>query len=314
MRDDDLICFRHAAGTLQEPPLAATRIVPVMAQQPQQPAVVEVMARSYHDFYTTEGPRDTSDPARLLASYRFTEAAGGGERPTPSSLKERSLALSDRRPLAFLCLHRKAGGTNVEVRILHRLMRFYELPADAIDEGGVDICMGLLGDVRAAQIPVVEVDNTIFSLVGGAVRVPTLAVMPDHLATAPPGSFLGPYGVDTPGTELVRPRMTQVLPLKYAAALVHRDGVSPAMAYQELQGMLEADGTQATCTDVLTWLRVACTARGGAGDLAGIPAVAQDFPLLLLPTVISDYVASKVAGDLPGRSTAGDRQRSKSVV
>ena len=38
--------------------------------------------------------------------------------------------------------------------------------------------------------------------------------------------------------------MTQVIvPTKYAAALVHRDGVAPATAYQELAGMLEADGT-----------------------------------------------------------------------
>ncbi|KAI2512521.1 hypothetical protein MHU86_1974 [Fragilaria crotonensis] len=65
--------------------------------------------------------------------------------------------------------------------------------------------------------------------------------------------------------------------------------------------MLEADGTTEACADVLTWLRVACTARGGAGELAAMPAVAQVFTLLLLPDTVSDYVTSKVAaGDLPG--------------
>ena len=39
--------------------------------------------------------------------------------------------------------------------------------------------------------------------------VPTLAVMPDHLAAAPPGNYLGPYAADALNTELVRPRMTQ---------------------------------------------------------------------------------------------------------
>lgn len=68
--------------------------------------------------------------------------------------------------------------------------------------------------------------------------------MPELLAAAPLGSYLGPYGrADVPGTELIRNRVTQVIPTKYAAALVHRDGVAPATAYQELAGMLEADGT-----------------------------------------------------------------------
>lgn len=263
--------------------------------------------RSYRELYMTAGYQEgVPAPARLMASYRFTETIGGGERPTPASLKEQTLALSDRRPIPFLCLHRKSG-TSVEVRILHRMMRYYDLLGDDAEGTAADLSMGLLGDVRAAQVPVVEVDNSLFSLIGGAVRVPTLAVMPDQLAAAPPGSYLGPYVADTPGTELVRPRMTQVLPTKYAAPLVHRDGVAPATAYRELAGMLEADGMTVACADVLTWLRVACTARGGAGELAALPAVAHSFALLLLPEACSDYVASKVTGDLPGRHTRQQR-------
>jgi hypothetical protein len=129
--------------------------------------------------------------------------------------------------------------------------------------------------------------------------------MPELLAAAPPGSYLGSYGADVPGTELVRNRVTQVIPTKYAAALVHRDGVAPATEYQELAGMLEADGTMEACADVLTWLRVACAARGGAGELAVMPPVAQVFTLLLLPYTVSNYVASKVAGDLLGRQPQG---------
>ena len=74
-------------------------------------------------------------------------------------------------------------------------------------------------------------------------------------------------------------------------------------AYLELYySMFEADGVLEACADVLTWLRVACTStsRGGGGNLATLPAVAQAFPLLLLPAVIRDYVAAKVHGDLPG--------------
>lgn len=94
-----------------------------------------------------------------------------------------------------------------------------------------------------------------------------------------------------------------MIPGKYAAALIHRDKVVPAVAYQEIYGMLEADGLLQTCSDVIAWLRVACTARGGGGELASLPAVAHSFPLLLLPESVSDYLATRVAADLPGRNS-----------
>ncbi|KAI2507849.1 hypothetical protein MHU86_6629 [Fragilaria crotonensis] len=132
-----------------------------------------------------------------------------------------------------------------------------------------------------------------------------MASMPDRLAAAPPGTALGPYAAGTPNTEVIRPRLTQVIPAKYAATLIHRDGVSPATAYQELTGQFAADGVDEACADVLSWLRVACTARGGAGDLSAVPAVALSFPLLLLPAAVSDYVAAKVTGELPSHRLGG---------
>ena len=206
--------------------------------------------------------------------------------------------------MTFLCLAR-APGDRVEVRVLHRMMRYFELPGGG--GGGVaDLSMGTLGDVRTEQIPVVEIDSSHFALIAGAgVRVPTNAMVPDQLAAAPPGTFLGPYGVDVPGPEVVQPRVIQVIPTKYAALLVHRNGVSPEIAYQELQGAFEADGVVDACADVIAWICVACTARGGGGDLAGISAVAHSFHLLLLPAAISDYVAAKVASDRPGRGPQG---------
>lgn len=108
--------------------------------------------------------------------------------------------------------------------------------------------------------------------------------MPDLLMGAPPGSYLGPFGTKDPDTEIVRPSLTQVLPTKYyAASLVSRDGILPAMAYRELYGMSEADQVLDACSDVLTWLRVACTARGGTSEHAPLPAVACTLALMLLP-------------------------------
>jgi hypothetical protein len=185
------------------------------------------------------------------------------------------------------------------------MIRYFELPGGG-GGGALDYSLALLGDVRSAHIPVVEVDNTVFSLIGGTgVRVPTTAVMPDHLQAAPPGAHLGPFGADTPNTEVVRLRVTQVIPAKYAAALVHRDGIAPLVAFQELYGMLEADKVVNECADILAWLRAACTARGGAGDLAGLSAVAHSFPLMLMPVTVSDFMTSRVAVDLPRRASAG---------
>jgi hypothetical protein len=270
-----------------------------MAQQ--IPPAALPLPSCYRELYTMESYQaEEPDPARLLASYRFVEAQGGGERPTPANLVEQTFALSERRSMTFLCLLR-THGTGVEVRVLHRMIRYLELPR-ADGRGLIDISLGLLGDISAAQAPAVAVDNGHFSLVGNAgVRVPTLATMRDHLDTAPPGGYIGPFGAEVPNTEVVRPRITQVIPCKYAATLVHREGVSPATAFLELQGIFEAEDVVAQCADVLTWLRVACTARGGAGELAPIPAVAQHFPLLLMPGAVSTYVASKLDRDLPGR-------------
>ena len=80
--------------------------------------------------------------------------------------------------MTILCLLHTSG-TGVKVQILHRMIRYLELPG--ADGGGlIDITsMGLLGDISAAQATTVAVlDNTRFSLVGNAgVRVPTLATM-----------------------------------------------------------------------------------------------------------------------------------------
>ena len=165
--------------------------------------------------------------------------------------------------------------------------------------------MAVIGDVRATQTAVVELDNSAFSLIAAGVRVPTAAVMMGEVMAAPPGIYLGPYDVDAPNTETVRPRMTQVIPATYAAVLVHRDAVDPSTTYRELHGMLEADHMVDACAEALIWLRAACTARGGAGKLAPLPAMAQAFPLLMLPALISDYVAVKIQVDLPGRQGAG---------
>ena len=69
---------------------------------------------------------DTKLEARLIHSYQFNEAACGGERPTPASLIEQTLALSERRSMTFLCLVR-TGGTSTcrELLCYYHIVKCY---------------------------------------------------------------------------------------------------------------------------------------------------------------------------------------------
>jgi hypothetical protein len=89
------------------------------------------------------------------------------------------------------------------------------------------------------------------------------------------------------------------LPSRYAALLVERDNVSPCQAYMEIAGAIRGDDNDVPCGDVLTWLRAACTCRGGAGAQAMVPIVLQTLPPVHLPAAVHDYVSSKIASDFP---------------
>lgn len=82
--------------------------------------------------------------AAYMQGYRFD--AGG---PTPSTLRDQAMILSDRQPMAFLCLVTGAqGGTKVS--IVHRLMRYMDIPGEPAS-GFHDRIIGFLGDIMPHQ-------------------------------------------------------------------------------------------------------------------------------------------------------------------
>ncbi|KAI2506962.1 hypothetical protein MHU86_7459 [Fragilaria crotonensis] len=174
--------------------------------------------------------------------------------------------------MAFLCLVAGPGGHH-EVSIVHRLMRYMDMPGEE-ESGFNDKVLGLLGDILPYQYPTVEVPNSAFHLVGTPVRVPTtagmLTLVPAWEDTTVP---LGPFTEADPETEVVRPRNVQLVPGYYAALLVHRRGVSAKVAFQELHGAMHAQNELPSCQDILAWLKAACTARGGGGPQNGVPVV-----------------------------------------
>lgn len=266
---------------------------------PAEPLPAIITPTTYRELMS-DVTRDAvaANPGAYLAGYRFSDAAGGAI-PVPATLRDQTILLCDRQPMAFMCLVPRPDGVP-EVRILHRLMRYLDLPGEQ-PTGYHDRVLALLGDVRPMQYPVVEVPGTAFHLAGvaGGVRVPTAQAMDGIMADwVVDDQNIGPFLEDDDDTIMVRPRHIQLLPTRYAALLVHRDGLSPKSAYVELAGAIQADGNTVACADVLTWLRAAFTARGG-GAQPNDSIVLHPIPPVHLPQLVYLYVTTKVAGDLP---------------
>ena len=198
----------------------------------------------------------------------------------------------------FLVLTNGPGDT-LEVTVLHRLMRYMDMPGEP-DSGFNDQVLGLRGDIMPHQYPVVEVPGSAFHLVQTPVRVPTVAAMITLLPTwDDPSVPLGPYTDADPETEVVRPRHVQLVPGYYASLLIHRRSVTAKVAYQEIYGSMLARDEVEACMDVLTWLRAACTSRGGGGAQNGLPSVLYPLTAVHLPEQVYQYLIGKVRADLP---------------
>ena len=71
----------------------------------------------------TDATRDAvaANPGVCLAGYRFVDT-GGANIPVPATLRDQTVLLCDRQPMAFVCLVSRPDGMP-GVRILHRFMR-----------------------------------------------------------------------------------------------------------------------------------------------------------------------------------------------
>ncbi|KAI2491966.1 hypothetical protein MHU86_22586 [Fragilaria crotonensis] len=172
------------------------------------------------------------------------------------------------------------------------------------ESGFHDRVIGITGDIMPHQYPIVDVPSALFHLIGTPVRVPTndgmVALIPTWVDPTVP---LGPYTEVDPETEVVRPRNIQIVPGYYAALLVHRRGVTAKTAFQELHGAMQARWETEACQELLTWLKAACTARGGEGMQNTVPAVYQQLTPVHLPPDVCRYMISKVRLDLPALAT-----------
>lgn len=273
-----------------------------LAPQPPQPAAFVAPHRvvTYRELLTDEANSPT--PARLanyLYGYRFD---GGAGVPTPSSLRDLTVTLSDRQPMAFLSLTQGPNGAH-EVVIVHRFMRYMDMPGEE-ESGFHDRVLGLQGDILPHQYPTVDLPSTVFHLVGNAVRVPTTDAMVALLPTwENPAVPLGPFTEEDPETEVIRPRHLQLLPGYYASMFIHRRGLTAKVVFQEIYGAMQARNEVVVCADILTWLKAAATSRGGGGLQNTVPSVYHPLTSVHLPQEVYRYLVGKVRMDLPALAT-----------
>jgi hypothetical protein len=151
----------------------------------------------------------------------------------------------------------------------------------------------------------VDVPSNIFRLVANPVNVPTEATMQaaiDEVDDEPQPAInplLGPYADRTAGTEASRPRIIQLLPNQFAPLFLRSDGLPPIVAYRALHEALEETNALESCGDALTWLRAACTRRGGVGNRAAFPSVNLAVTAVHPPGSVYEYLMAKVQADLP---------------
>ncbi len=223
--------------------------------------------RTYRKQYADAAKNPTPDltGGYLVGYYRF---AGDGDIPTPAQLRNHTVAMSDCQPVAFLCLVNEQDGVP-EVAIVHHLLRFMDSPGDKPSE--------------------------FHDLIGTPVRVPTIAAMEALIPTwEDPGVPLGAYTEADPETEVICPRNAQLVPGQYAALIISRRRIKASKARGDNKAL-------DSCSDIVVWLRAACTASGGGGAQNAHPSVLHPLaPLHLVPSEVYQYVTQKVQTDLPG--------------
>jgi hypothetical protein len=145
------------------------------------------------------------------------------------------------------------------------------------------------------QYPAVEVPGTTFHLVGAPV----------------PSTYSGGHGCLLPTwnhpTCAVRdpirtkiPRRKSCVHATYRSSLATTRHFSytdvvlvPRLAYQEVHGAMQARGELDMCQDVLTWLKAACTARGGLGHQNMVPSVFHNLTPVHMPANVYQYFTSE---------------------
>jgi hypothetical protein len=121
--------------------------------------------------------------------------------------------------------------------------------------------LAYFGDVVNGQAPAtVIIPDTLYNQIQ-VVQVPTDARLLQLIAAEPERETFGPFAAGDPDVTPVTTRRLVVVPNKYVAPFI-ASGMSPKAAYLALKGVIQQDGNEVACSNLLDWLRVAMTHPG----------------------------------------------------
>lgn len=153
-------------------------------------------------------------------------------------------------------------------RLTRRDTRLGQVPLPFDNQG-----LAYFGDIINGQAPTtVVIPDALYNQLQ-VVQAPTDARLQQLMAAEPDRDTFGPFAAGDPDVSPVTTRGLIVVPNKYAVPFL-ASGLSPRAAYAVLKGMIQQDGNEVACAQLLDWLRVTMTHRA-----PGLPARTCHEPL-----------------------------------
>lgn len=120
--------------------------------------------------------------------------------------------------------------------------------------------LAFFGDVVNGQAPgTVVIPDALYNQLP-VVQVPTDARLQQLEAAEPNETTYGPFAAGEPDVTPIATRGLVIVPNKYVAPFL-TTGLRPKEAYRALKGMIQQDGNEVACAELLDWLRVTTTKR-----------------------------------------------------
>ena len=312
-----------AQGAGPEP--AQNAVPPQQPPQPPNPPFVQPPPgigdeSNYRAFYTDQS-KDPHQGAYKVIMAEFNVPLGQAPPAvfTPQQLATRVYQSGDQGLNMSFVLHCRPANTPDAapgyVNVYHRVSRFAPR-IGMLPTPWDDVAFAFQGDVVQQQAPPSVVwDQSYFHTVVQLIRVPTVIMMDQLLGQDPNSQFVGPFGEDDAGTEVVRTRRATVVPHRYVQLLLAQS-LTPREAWIRVKGAIAAAGQMADCSPLIDWLRVALT-RADADQPSRLCVEYPSQPILQQPSDMNLLTAHRLAlvkRDLPTLSPDVVHQGSQHIA
>ena len=221
--------------------------------------VPEVTFQSYHNYFAQpEHDPFNRDYTEVLTPYQIPLA--NQDILTLATVQTLSLnCVRQNVPTAFLLQH-DDGLLHIYLQLARFHTRMGLLPMQWDKQM---YCQR--GELYRNQSQMVKWNAAYFRQVNAAIRVPTRETIGNLYAGDNDAVYLGPFGDDDAGTELIRIRRTCYIPPSYVGMFLEGP-MNPRMAWETVVHHIYAQGQQVSCTALIDFVRASLT-RSGAQAL-----------------------------------------------